>query len=257
MSDAATLEARAQVRKERVHTTMLIELLVLLVFLAMTFAFISRDELSTSALQAKVNVLEKQVGELRIRVRALERENRELELANRTLAERLRRWMDQPKDRLPADDTSLAIPKEQFERLTGRLANSEAMVDERQQENAKLRRDLAVARGGGTDLPNCPVTTGFLLSIDLEGDGTFTVRPAWSAGASDLALGVPGVRELTTRRSMSAAAFRSAASQAQAWGKQQTTPCGFRVSVREKHGNLTRYKSQLRAVESAFYVRRN
>ncbi len=255
MSDAATLEARAQLRKERVHTTMLIELLVLLVFLAMTFAFISRDELSTSALQARVTQLEKQLVELQRKADALRRENRELKIANKTLDERLRRWMNLPRKDVPANpgDAPISVPAEQWKDMANDLANSLAIAEALQKENERLRGLLGK---GGTDLPNCLVTPGFLLAIDLTGDGGIRVAPAWAATANSKALSVPGVKELVRGGAISATSFRAAASRVQTWGKNQSPPCGFRVSVRERHGNLELYKRQLKVIEASFYVAR-
>jgi len=253
----ATAASALRIRKERVHTTMLIELLVLLVFLAITFAVVTKDESATSTLQASLDEARAELHRMKLENATLRTENEELRRANAQLKDSLARWMAQPRTSIPANDQPILIPNSQFKRLTDRLANSEAMVDERQKENAYLRAKLAAAHGGGTDLPNCPVTAGFLIGVDLMADGDVVVHPEWNAGAQDAVRNVPGIIDLATGSSMSLGKFAQAAQRVADWGRTQPSPCGFRAQVTEHHTNLALYKRQVRTVEEFFYVRRN
>ncbi len=259
MAEAAgsAVDHGLRIRKERIHTTMLIELLVLLVFLALAFAFVTKDESSVSSLQAKVDQLARDLGAARKQVSLLQLRNDELIAANRDLRQSLFRWMDRHQGTLAASDQPIVLPKSQFDKLTNRLGNADDMVKERQDENAKLRLQLAAARGGGTDLPNCPVTAGFLIKVDLYGDGALVVHPAWNPGAADSVSQVPGALALASGGRLSGPEFQSRAAGVAAWGRSLATPCGFRAQVTEHHSNLTLYKTQVRAVERYFYVRRN
>ena len=258
MSDRATepsLDA-LRIRKERVHTTMLIELLVLLVFLAITFAVVTKDESSVSTIQAQLDALRAELKQVKHEDSALRGENDELKRANAALRDSLARWMDRPRTAIPASDQPIVVPGEQFRQLVAQVANDKAMIDERQKENATLRSRLA-AHGGGTDLPNCPVTAGFLISVDLLADGSFQVHSLWNAGALEAVRKIPGALELAKGGAVSSATFEQQAMRVAAWGRGQPSPCGFRAQVTEHHSNLALYKRQVHVVERYFYVRRN
>jgi hypothetical protein len=253
VSDAAHAEAQATIRKDRLHSTMLIELLVLMIFLALAYAFVTRDDFNVTSLQQKLEAITLRLKETQLELARTQRENIRLKRENALLQDSLNRWMQLPKDRLPANQQPVVMPKEEYERLK----NKEAMIDERQKENADLRAQLAQARGGGVDLPNCTVTASFLLSIDLRADGRLSAHPVWAAGAASAAQAVPGISDLASGRALSPAEFSRLAERVQAWGRSQPTPCGFRVQVQEQHRSLDLYKRQVKLVERFFYVRRN
>ena len=188
------LDEGARVRKERVHTTMLIELLVTLVFLAMAFAFVQKDEFSASTLQAQVHSLQSQLDQAQAELRKLRAENHDLVRINQELRDSLARWMERPRTSLPASEQPIVMPRYEFTDLQNKLANTLAMLKESQKENAELRRRLSGPGKGGTDLPNCTVSAGFLLSIELLENGSFRVAPSWAPGA-DVAARSVGARE--------------------------------------------------------------
>ncbi len=257
MSDAAQAAASEllRIRKERVHSTMLIELLVLLVFLSMAFAFVTKDENSASLIQEQLKRAQSELKAAKAEISRLKAEVQELTHINEELRESLARWMERPRDSIPAADQPIVVPRSQIRDLTDRLANAEAMLRERQTENGALRGQLAVARGGGTDLPRCTVTSGFLIGVEMLGNGQLRVTPQWAPGAAAAVRAIPGASELSG--TMTTQRFSALASQVQDWGRAQATPCGFRVQVTERHSNLDLYKRQVRVVERYFYVRRN
>lgn len=252
MSDSrstAAADALVRVRKERVHTTMLIELLALLVFLAMGFAFLSREERDVSRLTLLNEQLRVDLAESVARIGALEREKRQLRIQVALLEESLRRFQSEHGGTLVAND-SVVLSRRHFEEVSAGMSNNAAMLSESQMENALLRQQLG---RGGSDLPRCPVTPGYFVAIDLMDDG-FLVRPAWSANASVAASRVTGASALASARPLSRAEFQRLAGQVRNWGRAQQPPCAFRATVRRQHRNFELYDQQRRLAAQYFYT---
>lgn len=254
LDGGAAAEAVLRVRKERLHSTMLVEILALLIFLAMGFALISRDELAVQPMVDKIARLEREIRDRDQQIRELKVRVRGLEIANEQLAVSLRRFAGQHRGTVRANDRIVVLPQDQFTSITTDLANKTALLEGKQQENATLRDRLRATGKGGTDLPNCNVTTGMVLSVDLQAGGSFAAHPLWGPSASEAVRKVPGLVELASGRSMSRAEFQRLAAQVQSWGKEQVTPCGFRARVKPRHGNLNQYLEQHRVVARYFYT---
>jgi len=252
---AMQVDEAVRSRKERVHTTMLIELLVTLVFLAMAFAFVQKDEQSASVLQTRIDELTRQLAQVRLENSHLRAENSDLSRINQELRYSLARWMERPRQSIPASEQPIVLPKSEYIDLKNRLTNAEAMAREAQRENGMLRGQLG--KKGGTDLPNCTVTAGFLLSIEFLPDGTLRSSPTWQPGAEQAVRSVPGIAQIATGQGLGQREFSVSAAKAAVWGRSQVQACGFRVQVVERHADLDLYKQQLRTVERYFYVRRN
>jgi hypothetical protein len=247
-------EAILRVRKERLHSTMLIEILTLLVFLSIGYALVSRAEMAAQPMLDKIARLEQEIRLKNHEIRDLRVRVRGLEIANAQLAESLRRFAAQLHGTLPANDRVVVLPQDQFTAITTELANKTALLDEKQRDNSGLRAKLVAAGKGGTDLPNCTVAAGLLLAVDLEGDGSFTGHPLWAATAVDRVRDVPGLSALATGRNLSRAQFQALAQQVQSWGRAQSPQCGFRVKVKAMHSNLSKYLDQHRFVARFFYT---
>lgn len=250
----AAAEAVLRVRKERLHSTMLVEILALLIFLSMGFALISRDEMAVQPMLDQIAKLERDLRDRENQIRELKIRIRGLEIANEQLAVSLRRFAQDHKGPLRANDKIVVLPQDQFTAITTDLANKTALLEGKQQENANLRERLRATGKGGTDLPNCTVTSGMLISVELQPGGSFAAHPLWAASAAPAVRQVPGLNELASGRSLSRAEFQRLAEQVQGWGKQQPTPCGFRARVKPKHGNLDQYLQQHRVVARYFYT---
>lgn len=253
MGDVSTRAADATIRarKDRIHNTMLIELLALMIFLAFAFAFAMKeegdrldpwkqkyDQIAGELAQAKATIA-KQLHQIRVltaKVSSLEASIRRLAAAH-----------DGP---LAANDRLVPLPRDEYDKLL----NDRALLEALQSENAGLRARL---NNGGTDRPNCLVTPGFLINIELLANGGLRVRPAWTSEARARVTEVTGAVALGEGGTMSAQEFSSKASQVDRWARSQSQPCGFRARVSESHGNLTLYKRQVRTVEQYFYVRRD
>jgi hypothetical protein len=244
-------DAVIRVRRERVHTTMLVEVLALLVFLAMGFAFVSRDEMALNPMIQRLEEMERRLQEQAKSLQEAVQRARELQLQNEQLQEALRRFAGQRNGTLPAND-QLVIPRQQFAELTADLANKNAIIETVQQSNAQLRERLTGR--GGSDLPNCPVTPGFLLTISLNGNGSFSVSPAWNSDAATAVARVDGAAALGSSSSLSSAQFRGLAERVKSWGRAQNPPCAFRVRVRTQHRSLELFQRQHRLVAQYFYT---
>ncbi|MCE3288751.1 MAG: hypothetical protein K0R83_763 [Caulobacter sp.] len=251
---AIVADAAARTRKDRIHGAMLIEVLVLLVFLAMTFAFLGKP---------RVDPKDKQIADLKLEVSRLKRQVSELsvwalelEKANQSLAAELRRYKADPNSIPSASDRFATLEKLELRKLVADRANKSAIIDEQQKTIASQNARLRAAGKGGADLPPCSVTPGYLISVDLLAGGRFKARAAWTSDAAGAVSAVPGVQALVDAGPMSRDAFLERARPIYDWGRAQSVPCGFRAEVRETHGDLTLYKSQVSTVERFFYVRR-
>jgi hypothetical protein len=255
---AGLQQALAQVRKERVHTTMLIEVLALLVFLAMAFAFVFREEGDRlNPWKDKADRFERALEEERRRSSALAKEILSLNAQINILEESIRRLEREEQGTLPAND-SILVSKDVLKRTADKQANLEAMLEELTKQNALLRTQLAAARGkGGVDLPNCPVTAGFLVNVELLADGGFRTTRAWRPGADDAAAQVPGLGALASGSSLDRGRFLSLAGKVAGWGHSRPEPCGFRATVTERHSDVPLLKRQLGTVQQYFYVKWN
>ena len=254
MSDQALspgADAAVRMRKERVHSAMLIELLALLIFVAFAFAFVLKEE------GDKINPWKEKYDRVEMELKTAKKEIADLEKRNRTLARQVasleasvRRLIASHDGPLAANDKVVPLDRSEFDRL----ANDAALAQTLQAENANLRVRL---NGGGTDRPNCLVTPGFLISVELLSDGNFRVRPAWSQNAGAAVAAVDGATQLGGSGVISPAQFSALSSRVDGWARQQSPACGFRARVSESHGNLTLYKRQVRTVERYFYTRRD
>jgi regulator of replication initiation timing len=233
---------------------MLIELLVLLVFLAMAFAFVKDGE-------KRYDRLQEDLAEARQQIEALQRENGRLAEANHLLQEEnealqksLRRFIASHTGTLPANEKLILVRQVTFNAQAARTSEAERIIEERQTENAVLRNKLTAAGKGGSDLPRCAVASGrFVARVDLLPDGRFQVSPKWPVAAAAEVAKVPGLTAIASATPLNAQTFRRLAAQAQNWGKSQAIPCGFSVEVFSRHSQLQMYKRQYQTVGTYFY----
>ena len=226
---------------------MLIELLALLIFLAFAFAFALKEE------GDRVNPWKEKYDRIAIELRQTKEENNRLRLTNaklqveiNVLNESIRRLLSKQDGTLAANDQIVPIAKVEFDKLL----NDKALLDSLQTENAALRSQL---QNGGTDRPNCLITSRFLINVKLLGNGNMSVSPAWDATALTAVETVPGAIELGKGGEMSRQQFLAKSAPVDAWARAQSPACGFRARVSENHGNLELYKTQVRTVEKYFY----
>ena len=225
-----------RLRKERVHSTMLVEVLALLIFMAFMFAFVLRDEASnTNVWKRKHDQVAAELALARRENVRLTREVRELERANRQL-------LRQISGTIPANDT-LVITTSQWRELINKLGAAEGRV-------AQLEEQLGGR--GGVDLPPCPgIESNFVVKIHLV-QGGYRVTPNWPASAAPVAREITGLSELARGQTLSASEFRRLGRQVRSWGETQTPKCGFRAEVFTSNGVIS--VTQKQTVDSAFYT---
>jgi hypothetical protein len=234
-----------RVRKERVHATMLVEVLALLIFLSMAFAFVLRDDaVRLNPWKQKYDKAEAEFRLLRRDYATMSREVKELEIVNRQLLRSL--------DSTVAANDSLVINRAQWRELIQKLANAEAIVDAQQSDNSALRTRLAGR--GGSDLPNCTVSpTAFILALELQ-EGGLRGSPLWPTSAQSAARQVPGLSELASGQQVTLTEFRALSAKVKAWGRQQAVPCNFRAVAYVRHNSMSAYRAQQMAIGDAFYT---
>ena len=244
--------AAVELRKERVHTTMLIELLALMIFLAMAFAFVLKEEGDqANPWKEKHDRVLAELGLAKKEIVALRKEVRSLEIKVEGLEESLRRFIQVAPGRVPANDQVL-LSKKEFDRLAAALANAEAVIKDQSAANEDLRGKIK----GGVGLPACTVTAGSLLRIELLGDGRFRGTRAWAAGADGAVRVIPGLTSLASGQALTSGQLRTYSAQVLAWGKAQDPKCMFRVRARAGHNDAQLFNRQVKVLEQAFYVYR-
>lgn len=243
-------DASVRARKERIHTTMLVELLALLIFLAFAFAFAMKEEGDRlNPWKQKYDKIVIELAEAKATIADQRHELRALSAKISSLEASIRRLAAAHDGPLAANDKLIPLPKAEYDKLL----NDRALLVALQTENTSLRSRLS---NGGTDRPNCLVTPGFLISVELLADGAMRVRPAWTPQARTSVAEVTGALALGEGGRMTSQQFAARAAQVDQWARSRTPSCGFRARVSESHGNLTLYKRQVRTVEQYFYVRR-
>lgn len=239
-------------QNEQVVTFTLVELLTQLVFVAMLLAIVLQSEAlqDVNPSAERLRALEKQLALKEEKITALED-------TVSSLKEQLAEQQELVRSLLGTKGTTLpfgvvAISREEADYL----ASLKASLAAQQRDSAKAQAELAAIKGGkgGSDRPNCIITSGFVLDIALLGNGSFQATPAWDKGAR--VAEVDGLSELASAGAVSAASFSGYAGRIQAWTNAQAVPCGFRVIARRRHGNITLFERQLRTVEQRFYVAR-
>lgn len=249
-----TRSEELQKQGEQVVTFTLVELLTSLVFIAMLLALVLRSEALENLDPARENMLrlrqqlEKTQQDLRAAQREIATLHGELE-AQRSL---VRRLMAQAGKPLPPDDV-MVIPIEEYDRIR----NAGAVSTEQQSQIQDLLKQIAALKGGGSvTRPYCTTNAGYLLTVQLNGDGTITPVRSWAAVSNGEVAKVDGIAALSGSGRMSPSAFNAAASRVDAWARSRQVPCAFRVRVSSTHGNLSLYLRQLAVVEQHFYVTR-
>jgi hypothetical protein len=247
-----TRSEELQKQSEQVVTFTLVELLTSLVFIAMLLALVLRSEALQNLDPSREHVLhltqelEKTQKELKDAQREIAVLNDELE-AQRSLVRRLMAQAGQP---LPPNDV-VVIPKGEWDKNR----NAAEVSQEQLRQIQELLKQIAALKGGGSvTRPYCATNTGYLFTVQLNGDGTITPVPNWSEAANSEVAKVTGIGMMSGR--MSQAAFAAAAARIDGWARSQEVPCAFRVRVTRSHENLPLYLRQLAVVEQHFYVTR-
>lgn len=243
-----------QNQNEQVVTFTLVELLTSLVFIAMILALVLRTEALKDLDPSRENMFRLKQ-QLETAERDLKDAQREIAVLNDELdAQRslVRRLMAQAGQPLPPNDV-VVVPAEEW----NKYRNAGAVSREQQEQIQQLLKQIAALKGGGSvTRPYCTTNSGYLLTVQLNGDGTITPIRNWPDIATSEVSKVTGISALSGGGRMSPGAFDAAAARVDSWARSQDIPCAFRVRVTSSHGNLPLYLRQLATVEQHFYVTR-
>lgn len=241
---------RAQ--NEQIVTFTLVELLTQLVFVAMLLAFVLRDEaLADVDGQAdRVSELTRALAERDHTILDLRKEVSTLKIRLADQEEMVASLLGTRGMTLPGGTRAISEEEANY------YAHLKLMVAAQQAALGQAKAEIVAIKGGkgGNDLPNCAVTSQYLLDIAFLPNGAFAISRSWENGAP--AKEVDGLAPLVQAGTVDRSAFLTYARRVQTWGKNQPVPCGFRVTVRRRHTNITMFERQLSTVEQVFYVAR-
>lgn len=244
-----------RIQRERVHTSMLIELLVLLVFLAMAFAFVKGNEQRLDTVQEELEEQRMLLAEAREKIGRLERENERLLEENGSLERSLRRFMSTHEGTLLPNERYVLVRQQEFSAQIARSVDAETIIEDQQEELAQLQSRLEAEGRGGSDRPRCRVASGdYIVRIDMLASGGYIVYPNWPKDAATAVANVPGLVKLASSRSLSEAEFSNLANQMDQWGRSQPIECGFYAVATLKHSSLTTYRRQQQVIGRYFYA---
>jgi cell division protein FtsB len=255
-----------RIRRQQIVNLSITELMLLLVFMAVTFSFLSKEEDLQDVPQiqkeledtkAKNHSLEEQIKNLNeeraILVRNLDSARDKIAGLERQLQELL---PDAPPP-VPNNAKSVSVPETTYKWLQARVTSFEKIARDLQAENAALRKQIVGEGGRAPGLPVCIVTSGYLLTFNFLRDGSISGDRAWDTAADSVASKIPGVMALSSGHPLLLNQFRLAAAEVKKWGLSQAQPCTFRVREKRETTDIEVFDKQLAAAESAFYVKRN
>jgi hypothetical protein len=202
-------------RRERVLMFLLVELLTILTFIAMGFAFVTQNELNIGR-------------NYRDELAALEERHREVLAENRRLTEELEAVRRQLQQIIQALSIQRVIANpEEFERW----------LEEQRQRTLQA-------------LPVCENPAGPLLAFEFLPNGDFRAVRAAATGE-----GAPDVGPILSQGAMSRSTLGEFARPLSDFGRDQRNPCRYRATAVARHENLRLYLRQMTTLRGYFYVR--
>jgi hypothetical protein len=231
------------------------ELLLLLVFMAVAFAFLSKEEdlREIPLIKKELEEIKQENQTLRAKNAALIAERDELRERVAYLDQRLKELLPEGLPPAANNEPMAQIPESQLRSLRAQNRNLDKIARELQGENASLRRQVD---GKGAGWPRCIITNGFLLTLALYGDGSISGAAAWDEAVTSIASKLPGIFSLSSGTPLSKSQFINAGNELIGWANSQDPPCRFSVKLTRLHSNINLYESQLNEVEMFFYARR-
>ncbi|PWC82498.1 hypothetical protein TSH100_23650 [Azospirillum sp. TSH100] len=245
--------ARQGRRNDIINLTMT-EVMILMVFAAMAFSFLAREEGMREAdrLRAQVSVLEAERDRLAAENLTLTEKIHDLE---KSLAD-LERLVAQLPPQDNRDHAKLVIlPASQLDQLNSELARKQQSVVEQKRLIEELSKKLA-KEGKGTGLPRCPTPAGFLVEATLLADGGYSFQKAWEPKDDEAVLALPGITGLLSGGRIASDEVRLHAQALFDWGNAQEVPCRFHVSTKVQRMDLDMFLRMLNTLETYFYVRK-
>jgi len=212
----------------------LTEVMILMVFAALIFSFLARDEG-----EGERTRLAAEVEAVSSRLRAVSSEKEHLQTRLDGFAARIAQLETALADR----DRQIKDLNETIERIRGAAPGSKPL---------SVRDSKTSGRGSG--LPRCSLTAAYLLDVTLLDSGGFAVQPAWDQTTEHEAAKLPGMAPLLATSHLSMEDFRRQAREIYSWSSSQEEPCRFYVRARTRTMQLAVYQKQMKILESYFYI---
>lgn len=248
-------EALVRIQRERVNTSMLIEVLVLLVFLAMAFAFVKDNEKRLDNIQEQLEQEREKRRQAENEVKRLSAINERLIQENQALQRSLRRSLAQRDGTLLPNDQYVLVREKEFTEQVGISADLKRIVADQQKDIQQLNNRLNEQGRGGSDRPRCRVASGdYIVKIEMLAGGQYRVSPNWPSEAGPEVARVPGLIQLANSSSIGRGEFERLAAQMNKWGRDQSIPCGFYAVATLKHSSLSTYRQQQQVISRYFYA---
>jgi cell division protein FtsB len=251
-----------RIRRQQVVNLSMTELLLLVVFMAVAFSFLSKEEdlREVSAVQKELELTKAANRSLEAHIRELDEERArllakqdELQLAVARLEQQLRELLPDAPPPVANNGPTVTVPESLVKWLHAKVTSLDRIGCDLQSENGALRRQLG---GKAPGLPRCIVTSGYLLNLTLLADGSFSGAAAWDEAAQPVASTLPGILYLSSGKTLSPAQFRAAAGELNRWADAQQQSCRFSVKLKRQTLSVETYDQQLNLVETFFYAKR-
>jgi hypothetical protein len=252
----------ARIRRQQVVNLSMTELMLLLVFMAITFSFLSKEEgLTEVTLFQKerdearaLNVLLRaHISELDLQIRELVRERDEEQRKAMELDRRLRELLPEATAPSPNPAHVVSIPQVQLDGLNNRVVVQNRVIAGRDAEIADLRKQIG---GKAPGLPTCSVTSRNILSFLFRADGMIVGARAWDSEADSVANNLPGMSVLASGMPLTHDSFAAAAKALSDWGRAQNPSCALSVLVRHDLTSAKEYDRKLDLVQRFFRYQR-
>lgn len=237
----------ARARRAQIVSLSLTELMLLLVFMAITFSFLSRDENAR-----EVDYCGVLLGECEERLATSRSELADREDEIRALKNQLSSCtgdLAQCGETLRPDSR-----RPTYGECTG-IADCNRAIARLSDEIARLT-ELLKSSGKAPGLPVCTQIKGFIAQLHLLSDGTIQGLPS-SAPSGELPSDVDGaLATITSGVALNERDFRHMAATIAQWGLTQTPPCRLLVKAYRVTDDAGMYERLLRLLEEHFYVKR-
>lgn len=271
----------ARIRRQQVLNLSITELMILLVFMAVTFSFLAKEEglKDVPLAQKQIEELKDLNQSLRDQMAVLQQEHDRARADVEILKRQLRQlFSDAPPAPNPQIGDFIAVRKSELDDLNKGKSDLDGLkngiadlkeindnlksdLDKQRTATQGLRSQIAELRkllgGKAPGLPRCLVAGGFLSIVTLKSDGTMTVVSGSGDQPNPETAAIPGVTSLLSNQPLSASEFRKHASEINKWADAQEQPCRFSARVRHETMSVDQYDKNLKVVEQFFYVRRD
>lgn len=224
-------DSTSYVRRAQIVSLSLTELMLLLVFMAIAFSFLAKEE----GLR-EVPRVQAQLNDALSKIESLNTKNAVLEKNLKTMtdkAERLERFLE----RIGVDSTTLTPHGN-----TISFDPTHTYV-------------LSTTGGKAPGRPLCALKSVYLISFELLPDERISGSPTWDPVVDKSVADLAGVSVLASGQPLSISTFETAARQLQNDSVLRRSGCVFAAKATRKTNDADAFDAELSSVERFFYVR--